>query len=438
MSETGVLGAPIPVGRCMNHFSSAIQDGCPAGHRTSRASRVRPGAMAFLGALVVLLVGCGESSHAGAETAGGPLNLPELAPGVGYTNERIAKGPWSIHVVRASRQPGQFGLVSVHARQSALGLATLSQQVKSVPATLGIPVGAVNGDFYQRDRAYAGDPRGLQVVDGEMISAPVGGVALCIDAQGQPQAVEVHPRFELLWSGGSLTNLGFNEDRQPTEIVLYTPKLGDSTRTSGGREWVLVPGGTNAAAAKPRVGIDQVFRVEAVKDGGDAPLEAGKWVLSAGQGVVRRQPALASIAAGAEVRIRLATDPTLDGVQQAISGGPVLVRGRKALKIVPPRSDSYQFSSMLERHPRSAVGWNRTHLMLVQVDGRQPRLSVGMTLEELGATMVRLGCEEAMNLDGGGSATFWCDGRIRNSPCDGGERVIANALVLVRRPGQAP
>jgi hypothetical protein len=394
--------------------------------------------MAVVGALIVLLVGCGQSSHAGPETSGAPLSIPEFAPGVGYTNERIARGPWSIHVVRASRQPGQFGFVSVHARQSALGLATLSQQVKSVPATIGIPVGAVNGDFYQRDRAYAGDPRGLQVVDGEMISAPIGGVALCIDGQGQPQAVEVHPRFELAWVGGSLTNLGFNEDRQPTEIVLYTPKLGGSTRTSGGREWVLVPGGTNTGAFSAQVGAEYVFRVETVKDGGDAPLEAGKWVLSAGQGVVRRQPSLASVAAGAEVRIRLATEPRLDGVQQAISGGPILVRGGRALKIVPPRSDSYQFSSMLERHPRSAVGWNRTHLMLVQVDGRQPRLSVGMTLEELGATMARLGCEEAMNLDGGGSATFWCDGRIRNSPCDGGERVIANSLVLVRRPGQAP
>lgn len=394
--------------------------------------------MALLGALILLLVGCGQSSHAGPEISALPLALVEFAPGVSYTNQRIANGPWSIHVVRASRESGQFGLVSVHARQAALGLATLSQQVKSVPATLGIPVGAVNGDFYQRDRAYAGDPRGLQVVDGEMISAPIGGVALCIDGKGQPQALEVHPRFELSWVGGSLTNLGFNEDRQPTEIVLYTPKLGGSTRTSGGREWVLVPGGTNTAGAMAQVGGDYVFRVETVKDGGDAPLEAGKWVLSAGQGVVRRQQSLASIAAGVEVRIRLATDPRLAGVQQAISGGPILVRGGKALKIVPPRSDSYQFSSMVERHPRSAVGWNRTHLMLVQVDGRQPRLSVGMTLEELGATMARLGCEEAMNLDGGGSATFWCDGRIRNSPCDGGERVIANSLVLVRRPGQTP
>ncbi len=438
MSKTEVLGSPIPVGCFMNKNPPAIQDGCPGGRRGSRASGVPHGSVALLGALILLMVGCGQSSHAGPENTGLPPVVAEFVPGVSYTNQRIAKGPWSIHVVRASRESGQFGFVSVHARQSALGLATLSQQVKSVPETLGIPVGAVNGDFYQRDRAYAGDPRGLQVVDGEMISAPIGGVALCINGLGQLQALEVHPRFELSWAGGSLTNLGFNEDRQPTEVVLYTPKIGGSTRTSGGREWVLVPGGTNMASAMAQVGAEYVFRVEAVKDGGDAPMEAGKWVLSAGQGVVRRQQSLASVANGAEVRIRLATDPRLDGVQQAISGGPILVRGGKALKIVPPRSDSYQFSSMLERHPRSAVGWNRTHLMLVQVDGRQPRLSVGMTLEELGATMARLGCEEAMNLDGGGSATFWCDGRIRNSPCDGGERVIANSLVLVRRAGQTP
>lgn len=422
----------------MNMINPAMHTGSAGDHHAVRLPWVPRGAMVLLIALGLLSVGCGESSHAGPEPSASTPAFVEFAPGVGYTNERIATGPWSIHVVRASRESGQFGFVSVHARQSALGLATLSQQVKSVPAKIGIPVGAVNGDFYQRDRAYAGDPRGLQVVDGEMLSAPIGGVAFCIDAQGQLQASSVHPRFELTWVGGSLTNLGFNEDRKSTEVVLYTPMLGSSTRTTGGREWVLVPGVTNAVPMKARVGGDHVFRVESVKEGGDAPLEEGKWVLSAGQGVFRRQPALASIAAGAEVRIRLATEPRLDGIQQAISGGPLLVRGGKPLRIVPPRSDSYEFSSMVERHPRSAVGWSRTHLMLVQVDGRQPQLSVGMTLEELGATMVRLGCEEAMNLDGGGSATLWCDGRIRNSPCDGSERVIANALVLVRRPARNP
>jgi exopolysaccharide biosynthesis protein len=117
----------------------------------------------------------------------------------------------------------------------------------------------------------------------------------------------------------------------------------------------------------------------------------------------------------------------------------MLVREGRALKIEPPRADSYEFSSMLERHPRSAIGWNKTHFYMVQVDGRQPGLSIGMTLEELGGYMANLGCEQAMNLDGGGSATFWCKGSIRNSPCDGRERPIANALAIVRRPeGSTP
>jgi hypothetical protein len=77
---------------------------------------------------------------------------------------------------------------------------------------------------------------------------------------------------------------------------------------------------------------------------------------------------------------------------------------------------------MLERHPRSAIGWNGQYYFLVEVDGRKPDLSVGMTLAELAAYLAKLGCEEAMNLDGGGSATLWFAGAVRNRPCDGYER----------------
>lgn len=383
-------------------------------------------------ASVLLLAGCGESSQAGP----GPALVAEFAPGVTYTNEHIATGPWSIHVVRARRDSGEFGLVSVHAKRSALGLSTLSQQVRSVPAALGIPVAAVNGDFYQRDRAYAGDPRGLQIVEGELISAPIGGVALWIDVAGQPHATNIQPQLEVSWAPGASQAIGLNEDRQPNEVVLYTPSIGSSTRTSGGREWVLKPADTNSPMA--RIGFSGPMTVAEVKDGGSSPVLSGAWVLSAGQSVLRKNPGLAALGVGARLDIRLGSVPDLSGATQAISGGPVLVRGGKALKIVPPRSDSYEFSSMVERHPRSAVGWSRTHFILVEVDGRQNGLSVGMTLEELGATLLRWGAEEGINLDGGGSATFWCNGQIQNSPCDGGERAIANSLVLVRKTAARP
>jgi len=59
-----------------------------------------------------------------------------------------------------------------------------------------------------------------------------------------------------------------------------------------------------------------------------------------------------------------------------------------------------------------------------------------MTLQELGDYMREIGCETAMSLDGGGSATLWFDGRVMNSPCDGMERSVANGLVVARKPGE--
>ena len=93
---------------------------------------------------------------------------------------------------------------------------------------------------------------------------------------------------------------------------------------------------------------------------------------------------------------------------------------------------------MFERHPRAAVGWSKSHIFLAEVDGRQRGLSVGMTLEELGEYMAKIGCEEAINLDGGGSATFWYRGRVVSSPSDGTERAVANGLIVIRKPPTGP
>jgi len=135
--------------------------------------------------------------------------------------------------------------------------------------------------------------------------------------------------------------------------------------------------------------------------------------------------------------ISTASSPNLRGATMAIGGGPVLVRNGRRQKLNRPATESYEFSSMRERHPRTAVGWDGNYFFLVEVDGRQKGLSLGMTLEELSAYLLKLGCEEAINLDGGGSATLWCDGTVRNSPCDGQERVIANSLIVVRKSSKS-
>lgn len=95
-----------------------------------------------------------------------------------------------------------------------------------------------------------------------------------------------------------------------------------------------------------------------------------------------------------------------------------------------------------QRHPRTAVGLNRdaTRLVLLVVDGRKPGVAMGMTYEELASEFLRLGCHEALNLDGGGSSVMAVrDGagqglRILNEPTDGRERPVANVLGISVRP----
>ena len=371
---------------------------------------------------------------AGSASAAPAVALRELAPGVGYTNEVLERGPWSVHVVRVARDVPGVQVVSVHAEGGALGLATVSEQVESIPPSIGVPLAAVNGDFYQRDRFFAGDPRGLQVVQGELTSVPQprGGVAFWIDAQGLPHAGNVQPALTVTWADGFSAPFGLNEERPWDGLVLYTAAVRGHLRNMGGREWVLSPTQGPATPLVAAPGADLSLRVNEVRTSGGGTVPTNRWVLSAGPMWLRRNPAGSNTLEGATLRVRIQTLPALDGARQAIGGGPILVSGGRAQKIVPPRSDSYEFSSMTQRHPRSAFGWNVTHWLLFQVDGRQPGLSVGMTLEELGATMARWGCEEGMNLDGGGSSSIWAVGRTRNSPCEGRERDVANALVVVR------
>jgi exopolysaccharide biosynthesis protein len=57
-----------------------------------------------------------------------------------------------------------------------------------------------------------------------------------------------------------------------------------------------------------------------------------------------------------------------------------------------------------------------------------------MTYSEIAEYMLKLGCQEALNLDGGGSATFWVLGQVINSPSQGKPRGVANGLVLIQKP----
>ena len=356
--------------------------------------------------------------------------------GIEYKHDRIASVPWSIHVVKVARNDPTLEVRSMLAKGTVLGLSRVSEQILAISGAAGTPLAGVNGDFYEMGNSrYAGDPRGLQIVDGDLVSDPTGNPAYCafwIDADGNPHVANVVSEFKVTLPDGQSFPFGLNEERPSAGAVLYTPTLGRATRTSGGREFILEK--PDKGSWIPfRVGETYVAKVREISDTGNTKLEKDVVVLSFGPQLAATLPA---ITIGATLKLSTATIPDLRGARTAIGGGSIVTRGGKAAKIERPKGggmSGYSVSSMFERHPRSAVGWSKTHLYLVEVDGRQRDLSVGMTLAELGEYMARLGCEEAINLDGGASATCWYRGRVVNSPCNGTERTVANGLVVLRK-----
>jgi exopolysaccharide biosynthesis protein len=86
----------------------------------------------------------------------------------------------------------------------------------------------------------------------------------------------------------------------------------------------------------------------------------------------------------------------------------------------------------IERHPRTAVGFTRDgRWVLVVVDGRQPGLSIGVSLGELAILMQSLGCIDALNLDGGGSSNLYFDKAVRNAPSDRRERPVTDTILVL-------
>lgn len=340
-----------------------------------------------------------------------------------YQNDKLPEGPWSIHLIKIERGNPDYEIHSMLANGAVTGMTTLSDQVKALPPSLGRPMAAINGDFYfTSPKAYNGDPQGIQILDGELVSGPTEHACFWIDSSGQPKTGIVQSLFRAIWPHGSTTPLGLNEERPNDGAVLYTPRMGFSTGTkNGGREFVLEAVETNNWLPL-RAGTKIKARVREIREAGDTALTPGTMILSLGPQLLVDAPV---VKVGDAVQLSTATLPDLAGAEMAIGGGPRLVVDGKPMS---------GWKSPNQRHPRTALGWNKDSIYLMLVDGRQAGLSVGMTYQEMADYFIKIGCTHAMNLDGGGSASMWLLGNVVSSPSEGQERPVANGLVVVKKP----
>ena len=114
----------------------------------------------------------------------------------------------------------------------------------------------------------------------------------------------------------------------------------------------------------------------------------------------------------------LPPDPTGDLVQ----AGPLLVHDGASVIDGDDRegfsAGAAQFDSDITaaRHPRCALGISDDELLALCCDGRRSGVDAGLDLAELARLLVSFGAREAINLDGGGSATLVHRGHLLNRP----------------------
>jgi hypothetical protein len=185
----------------------------------------------------------------------------------------------------------------------------------------------------------------------------------------------------------------------------------------------------HARGVKDAEGTNSAFRSKLWSSvTGPAVTDGRLWATNA-----TRRPCLV-VRKDRSVAIRMLDHPEADD-WQVVAGNTMLVNNGEAV----PHANKV-------RHPRTVVGLNSVgnKLVLLVVDGRKPGVAVGMNYDELAVEMIRLGCQEAFNLDGGGSSvmavrepdngTF----RILNQPTDGHERPVANVLGISVRKRSSP
>lgn len=297
------------------------------------------------------------------------------------------------------------------------GIDTLST-VGNLAASKEDTVAALNADFFSSVSGGKALSLGIEIKDGELLQSPINPDTMVTVAATDDVLSLSYLDFHIMavapdWSYQEVRHLNKHTSYYG-DILMYTAAFNGGYSPAPGGEVVEVV---------VEDGIVTEFRrnMPPVK----IPENGCVLVVSEGVNMFFSN----SFSVGDPIRFDYYITPDLSDADTALGGGAMLVKDGMALS---------SFSHVISGYnPRSALGIDKsgTRLYLVAVDGRQEQ-SRGMTMSELAALMVELGCDSAVNLDGGGSTNMvasdvWQSAlHTVNSPTEN-RRVVNAAAVTV-------
>ncbi|MCD8378357.1 MAG: phosphodiester glycosidase family protein [Candidatus Gastranaerophilales bacterium] len=265
---------------------------------------------------------------------------------------------------------------------------------------------AVNGAFFL---PQTGCPLGTMMINKKLYTGPVfNRVAMGFFDNGfAMDRIKLDASLKFGWNS-SLKIDNINQPRMSVAYVLaYTSDWGEiSPYTPKNGVQIVVSDGKIISISKSREKIPQNGFV-----------------------IVGPQSALSGLKVNEKVSLDIKTSPEWENVNHIISGGPYLVKDGEIYIDIKDE----KLLAIGGRNPRTAIGYTKDNrFIIVTADGREGS-SIGLTLKELACYMQKLGCVNAMNLDGGGSTVMYVNGCITNKPPVKGGIALSNALTISLR-----
>lgn len=262
---------------------------------------------------------------------------------------------------------------------------------------------AINGGYF---KPQTGVPLGTLVIDKKVLTGPIyDRVALGINSNG---TFSMDRGTIDITIKGRTTEIKADNINQPrmlsTYTLVYTSKWGQY------------------APPAPKYGMSVAIKNNHVYGYSYGQME----IPEGGYVIVGPKQKLEALTKDRNINLSIKFPESFTESEHIIGGGPYLVKnGQMYVDIKEQR-----FGAINGKNPRTAVGYTKNNeLIIVTVDGRE-ETSVGMTLWEISKLMKDLGCEFAMNLDGGGSSVIYVKGKIQNAPAYAEGIAISNALVV--------
>lgn len=119
-------------------------------------------------------------------------------------------------------------------------------------------------------------------------------------------------------------------------------------------------------------------------------------------------------------------------MKEAIGGGPVLLKDGEAFITSKEENRAGGLEAM---HPRTAIGYTKNgKLIILVVEGRNKGVAEGANFVQMAQIFKELGCDEALNLDGGGSSCLWVNNMntIKTSDKEG-QRPVPAVFIIKKK-----